>query len=123
MNPFEKYTEGYNKFLDSEGGEIYVRCETFDEALFGLQELMKMVDYKNFYALAYNIQDRIYYWEIHKSNTVFCLEKRRSSICTLSYARKRRKKGFSYKGFYKRLKYFMYIYPKNNHGLSELGNH
>jgi len=38
--PFAEYKIGFEKFLKSESGTIYVQCKTFNEALYELQELM-----------------------------------------------------------------------------------
>ena len=48
--PFAEYKIGFEKFLKSESGTIYVQCKTFNEALYELQELMKMVDFEKFHA-------------------------------------------------------------------------
>lgn len=42
--PFAEYKIGFEKFLKSESGTIYVQCKTFNEALYELQELMKITD-------------------------------------------------------------------------------
>lgn len=36
--PFAEYKIGFEKFLKSESGTIYVQCKTFNEALYELQE-------------------------------------------------------------------------------------
>lgn len=109
---FTDYKIGFEKFLKSEGGIIYVQCKTFNEALYGLQELMSMVDFEKFHALAYSIPDRLYYWYYHKENTVFCLTDSGSTFTNAKKVRKRGGKIFSYKGFDKRMRYFMYIDEK-----------
>ncbi len=109
---FDDYKIGFEKFLKSEGGKIYVQCKTFNEALYGLQELMKMVDFDKFHALAYSIPDRLYYWEFYKENTVFCLTASGSTYTNVKYVREKGEKLFSYQGFDKRMKYFMYVNGK-----------
>lgn len=107
--PFAEYKIGFEKFLKSEGGKIYVQCKTFNEALYELQELMKMVDFEKFHTLSYSISDRLYYWNFYKENTVFCLTARGSTFTHIKYVREKGWKVFSCKGFEKRMKYFMYI--------------
>ena len=77
--PFAEYKIGFEKFLKSESGTIYVQCKTFNEALYELQELMKMVDFEKFHALSYSTSDRLYYWNFYKENTIFCLTDRGST--------------------------------------------
>ena len=107
--PFAEYKIGFEKFLKSESGTIYVQCKTFNEALYELQELMKMVDFEKFHALSYSTSDRLYYWNFYKENTIFCLTDRGSTFTHIKHVREKGGKGFSCKGFEKRMKYFMYI--------------
>ena len=81
--PFAEYKIGFEKFLKSESGTIYVQCKTFNEALYELQELMKMVDFEKFHALSYSTSDRLYYWNFYKENTIFCLTDRGSTFLSL----------------------------------------
>lgn len=89
--PFAEYKIGFEKFLKSESGTIYVQCKTFNEALYELQELMKMVDFEKFHALSYSTSDRLYYWNFYKENTIFCLTDRGSTLD----AEKEKKKSLS----------------------------
>ena len=107
--PFAEYKIGFEKFLKSESGTIYVQCKTFNEALYELQELMKMVDFEKFHALSYSTSDRLYYWNFYKENTIFCLTDRGSTFTHIKHVREKGGKVFSCKGFEMRMKYFMYI--------------
>lgn len=109
QDSFRDYKIAFEKFLQSEGGEIYVQCKTFNEALYGLKNLMEMVSYEKYHELAYSISGKIYYWNYHKENTVFCLTADGSSYSHVRSIRMKGRKIFSYQGFNKRMKYFMYI--------------
>ena len=89
--PFAEYKIGFEKFLKSESGTIYVQCKTFNEAL------------------SYSTSDRLYYWNFYKENTIFCLTDRGSTFTHIKHVREKGGKVFSCKGFEKRMKYFMYI--------------
>lgn len=56
--PFAEYKIGFEKFLKSESGTIYVQCKTFNEALYELQELMERKVRQNdiyFYSATYHV--------------------------------------------------------------------
>ena len=43
--PFAEYKIGFEKFLKSESGTIYVQCKTFNEALYTLYLIRLRIDF------------------------------------------------------------------------------